>query len=164
MKKENSLVKVALIFAFLCGWFLWICFSDHKDCAKVSFWDGKTSLGDPAVVMIVKYYESRWDFIHYKSTCDSKIMYDLSIELYGTELYEVPESEYNIIYMAPNGSHKIVPVFIDNENEIAISLHTKGHELWKILDSIPKVKYYGTDSMMENFEKPRAPVIPRGAG
>lgn len=141
-------------------------FPNHKNCPKTVFWNGKSTLGDPAVVMVVRNYHSAWEFNSFKRTSDPKIIDNLSQELYGKregkeEWYEVFGSQYHVVYMAPSGSHMVVPIFIDNGNEVATSLRVKSHELWEILNSIDKTEVLGFDSMMEKFPKPHAPNIPK---
>ena len=182
MKKKNVLFNkilyVVLGMAIVTGIAVVVSFLSpvHKDCAKTSLWDGKSILGEPAVVMVAWNYHSRLRFSQSKRTSDPRIIQTLSQELYGNRKgnRSVPDSSYKIIYMSPNGSQIIVPVFFDRKNKEVISLNTKSHELWVILNSIPRVENLSLQNMMERFPKreasrgpkegefkPHAPRIPK---
>jgi len=121
---------------------------DHKDCAKTSFWDGESALGNPAVVMVVKNYQSKWEFRQLRRTSDPEIIAEIS-KVLRNEKYDVPESPYKIIYMAPNGSHKIIPIPPGYKPGTVTPLDNKGSELWDILNEIPLFESQSPDDYDE---------------
>lgn len=147
---KKIIISIVLGMAVMIGIVLVSSFINpiHKDCPKTTFWDGESALGNPVVVMVVKHYQSKWEFRQLRRTSDPKIIDEISKALRG-EKYDVSESRYMVIYMAPNGSQKIIPIPSDYKLGTVTSPHNKGSELWDILNKIPLVESHGFDEFEE---------------
>lgn len=129
-------------------------FLPHKNCVRITVWDGKGPLGNPDFIKIVDNYISlesvkipvpdgfyrSFEYNEIKRFCGPDELDEFCRELYTGKLGEVPETKTMAILQYSTGALLIVPIDIDNEKGVIRSQRAKSSRAWEIVDSIPRTK------------------------